>query len=119
MRRLPLRHPCRDLGVVLGELAELPQDVLLGRAGRFGDQGRGREQLPIRVAAALHLQDPAHLPVLGHVEGDEHDHPSGKHSPKREKMWTHETKARLVRVERKRVASHRLRVREGPMILLP
>ncbi len=119
MRRLPLRHPGRDFGVVLGELAELPQDVLLRRAGRLGDEGRGTEQLPRGVAPPLHLQDPAHLPVLGHVEGDEHDHPSGQHSPKREKMWTHETKVRLVRVERKRGASHRLRVREGPMILLP
>jgi hypothetical protein len=119
MRRLPLRHPGRDFGVVLGELAELPQDVLLRRPGRLGDQGRGPEQLPCRVAPALHLQDPAHLPVLGHVEGDEHDHPSGQHSPKREKMWTHETKVRLARAERKRGVPHRLRVREGPMILLP
>ena len=119
MRRLPLRHPGRDFGVVLGELAELTQDVLLRRAGRLGDQGRGAEELPRRVAPPLHLQDPAYLSVFGHVEGDEHDHPSGKHSPKREKMWTHDTKVPLVRVERKRGASHRLRVREGPMILLP
>ena len=119
MRRLPLRHPRRDLGVVLGELAELPQDVLLRRAGRLGDQRRGPEQLPCRIAPALDLQDAAHLPVLRHVEGDEHDHPSGKHSPKREKMWTHETKVRFARAERKRGVSHRLRVRDGAMILLP
>ena len=119
MRRLPLRHPRRDLGVVLGELAELPQDVLLRRAGRLGDQGRGAEELPRRVAPPLHLQDPAHLSVFGHVEGDENDHPSGKHAPEREEMWTHETKVRLVRVERKRRAPRRLRLRDGPMILLP
>jgi hypothetical protein len=102
MRRLPLRHPGRDFGVVLGELAELSQDILLRRAGRLGDQRRGSEQLPRRVAPSLHLEDPAHLSVLRDVEGDEDDHPSGKHSPKREKMWTHETKVRLARVERKR-----------------
>ena len=119
MRRFPLRHPRRDFSVVFGELAKLPQDVLLRRAGRFGDQRRGPEQLPRRIAPTLHLQDPAHLPVLRHVEGDEHDHPAGKHTSKREKMWTHETKVRLVRVERKRDVPHRLRVREGPMILLP
>ena len=119
MRRLPLRHPGRDFGVVLGELAELPQDVLLRRAGRLGDERRGAEQLPRRVTPALHLQDPAHLPVRRHVEGDEHDHPSGQHAPEREKMWTHETKVRVVRVERKRWQPRRLRLRQGPMILLP
>jgi hypothetical protein len=119
MRRLPFRHSRRDLGVVLGQLAELPEDVLLRRAGRLGDQGRGAEQLSRRVTTAFHLKDAAHLPVRRHVEGDEHDHPSGKHSPEREKMWTHETKVRLVRVERKRRAPRRLRLREGPVILLP
>ena len=119
MGRLPLRHSRGDFGVVLGELAELPRDVLLRRAGRFGDQGCGSEQLPRRVAPALHLQDAADLSVLRHVERDEDDHPSGKHSPKGEKMWTHETKVRLAHVERKRGAPHRLRVREGPVILLP
>ena len=119
MRRLPLRHPGRDFGVVLGELAELPQDVLLRRTGCLGDEGRGAEELTRRIASSLDLQDPAHLPVGRHVEGDEHDHPSGKHAAEREKMWTHDTKVRLVRVERKRWRPRRLRLREGPMILLP
>lgn len=119
MCRLPLRDPCCHLRIILGELAKLPQDVLLRRAGRFGDQRRGPEQLPRRVPSALDLQDPAHLSALRHVEGDEHDHPSGKDSPEREKMWTHETKVRLALVERKHGAPHRLRVREGPMTFLP
>ena len=119
MRRFPLRHARPDFGIVLGELTELPEDVLLRRAGRLGDQRRGTEELPRRVAPALHLQDPAHLSVVRHVEGDEHDHPSGKDAPEREKMWSHETKVRLVRGERKRCLLRRLRLRAGPVILLP
>jgi hypothetical protein len=119
MRGFPFGHARRHLGVVLGQLPELPEDVLLGRTGCLGDERRGAEELPRRIAPALHLQDPTHLPVGRHVEGDEDDHPSGKHAAEREKMWTHDTKVRLVRVERKRNGPRRLRLREGPMILLP
>jgi hypothetical protein len=119
MRCFPFRHARRDLGVVLGELTELPKDVLLRRTGRLGDQWRGAEELPRGVAPALHLQDAAHLSVVRHVEGDEHDHPSGKDAPECEKMWPHERKVRTVRVERKRRGPRRLRLRRGPMILLP
>jgi hypothetical protein len=34
-------------------------------------------------------------------------------------MWPHERKVTVVRVERKRRGPRRLRLREGPMILLP
>ena len=119
MGRLPLRHARRNLRVVLGQLSELTEDVLLRRTGCLGDQWRGAEELSRGIAPALHLQDPAHLPVRCHVEGDEHDHPSGKHAPEREKMWSHETKVRLVRGERKRSLRRRLRPRAGPLILLP
>jgi hypothetical protein len=119
MRRLPFRHTRRDLGVVLGELTKLSEDVLLGGAGSLGDERRGAEELPRGVAPALHLQDPAHLSVVRDVEGDEHDHPSGKDAPECEKMWPHERKVRGVRVERKRRERRRLRHRRGPMILLP
>ena len=119
MRRFPFRDPSRDLGVVLGERAELPEHVLLRRPRRLGDQRCCAEQLPRGVAPTLHLQDPSHLPVVRHVERDEHDHPSGKHTPEREKMRTHERKVPLVRVERKRDAPRRLRPREGAVILLP
>jgi len=119
MCRLPLRHARRNLRVVLGQLTELTEDVLLCGAGRLRDERCGAEQLPRRIAPALHLQDPAHLPVRCHVEGDEHDHPSGKHAPEREKMWSHETKVRLARGERKRSLPRRLRLCWGPVILLP
>jgi hypothetical protein len=122
MRCLPLRHTRRDFGVVLGELAQLAQDVLLGRARGFGDQRRSAEQLASRVASPLHLQDPAYLPVVGYIEGHEHDHPSGQDSAEREKMWAHGTKVPSARAERKQgaiAAAPRLRPREGPMILLP
>jgi hypothetical protein len=119
VRRLPLGHARRDFRVVLGQLAKLPEHVLLRRTGCLGDEWRGAEELPRRIASALHLQDPAHLPVCRHVEGDEHDHPSRKHAPEREKMWSHESKVRLVRGQRKRRPLRRLRLRAGPVILLP
>ena len=89
MRRFPLGDARRDLGIVLGERAKLAEDVLLRRTRRFGDERRRGEQLARRVATPLDLQDPAHLSILGHVEGDEHDHPSGEHATEREKMRAH------------------------------
>ena len=105
MRRFPLGHACRDLGIVLGELAQLAQDILLSGTRRLGDQRRGAEELARRVPSSLNLQNPAYLPVLGHVEGHEHDHPSGQDAAKREKMRAHGTKVPRVRTERKRRAS--------------
>ena len=105
MRRFPLRDPRRHFRVVLGERAKLAQDVLLRRARGFRDERRRGEQLARRVAAPLHLQDPAHLTVLRHVEGHEHDHPPGEHAAKGEKVWAHEPKVRLAHAERKRRAA--------------
>ena len=76
MRRLPLGDPRSYFGVVLGKLAQLSQHVLLGGAGGFGDEWGGAEELPVRIASPLDLQDASHLAVVGHVERDEHDHPA-------------------------------------------
>ena len=105
MRRFPLGDARRDLGIVLRERAELAKDVLLRRARRLRDERRRGEQLARGVAAPLDLQDSAHLSILRHVEGDEHDHPSGEHATEREKMRAHVTKVRLARAERKRRAA--------------
>jgi hypothetical protein len=99
--RFPFRHARRDLGVVLGQLSELAEYVLLRRTGRLGDERRGAEELPRRVAAPLHLQDPPHLSVVGHGKGDEHDHPSRQHTAEREKMWAHVYNLRDAHVQRK------------------
>ena len=101
MRRFPLRHACRDLGVVLGQLAELAQDVLLRRPGRLGDERRGAEELPRRITPPFHLQDPPNLAIVGDGKGDEHDHPSRQYAAEREKVWTHVYNLRQVRVQRK------------------
>ena len=119
MRRFPLRHACRDFGVVLGQLAELPQDVLLRRTGRLGDERRGAEQLARRVAPPLHLKDPANLAVVGHGKGDEHDHSSRQHASEREKMWTHAYKLRVTRAcSANRSGDDRLRHGRGAVIFL-
>jgi hypothetical protein len=112
MRRFPLGDARRDLGIVLGERAKLAEDVLLRRTRRFGDERRRGEQLPRGVATPLDLQDSSHLSILGHVEGDEHDHPSGEHAAEREKMRAHGRKVRLARAERKRRAGDCVSARE-------
>jgi polyphosphate glucokinase len=117
MRRFPLRHPGRDFLVVLGELAKLPEDVLLRRTGRFGDERRSPEELPRRISPALHLQDPSHLTILSDVQGDEHDHPPGQNPTEREKVWAHDTKVPPTRAQRKHFDRYALRRREGAVIL--
>ena len=92
MRRFPLGDARRHLGVVLGERTELTKNVLLRRSGRFGDEWCRGEQLPRRIAAPLHLQNSAHLSILGYVERDEDDHPSREYATEREKMRAHERK---------------------------
>jgi hypothetical protein len=102
MLRLPFRHPGRYLGVVLGQLPELAQDVLLRGARGFGDERRGAEELARWIAAPLNLQDAAHLPVPRHVQGDQDDHPAGQHATESEEMWTHGPKVRRAHAQRKR-----------------
>jgi polyphosphate glucokinase len=117
MRRLPLSHPVRDLGIVLRQLAKLSQDILLRGACRFRDERRGAEELTCGIATALHLQDPSHLAALGDVQGDEHDHPSRQHATEGEKMWAHAPKVPTPRVQRKQSERDALRRRSGAVIL--
>lgn len=101
MGRFPFRHACRDLGVVLGQLPELPEYVLLRRSRRFRDERRGAEQLARWVAPTFYLKDPAHLTIVGHGKRDQHDHSSRQHASEREEMWTHRYKLRVTDILRK------------------
>jgi hypothetical protein len=99
--RFPFRHARRDLGVILGQLPELPEHILLGRSRRLGDERRGTEQLARWVAPTFYLKDPAHLTVVGHGKRHQHDHSSRQHASEREEMWTHRYKLRVTRTQRK------------------
>jgi hypothetical protein len=105
MRRLPFRHTRRDLGVVLGELTKLSEDVLLGGTGGLGDERRGAEELSRRITSPLDLEQAANLAVFRDGQRDETDHPPGQHASKGQEVWAHGRKVRRARVRRKRECS--------------